>query len=162
MSAVNTKTCRRRLVAYTSLDELAKDLEKIETSHKAGTLKKLGNHEPGPVCQHLALAMKGSFDGFPAIAPLWLRMIGKVFKKRILSRPFEPGFKLSASAEKMAWNDGTTFDDGIGGLRAQIVRAKAPGAAPSGAHPFFGPLTPPEWQVYYLRHAELHLSFLQP
>jgi hypothetical protein len=91
-----------------------------------------------------------------------LGMLGKLLKRRILSRPFEPGFNLNAEAQKVAWNEAATFDDGVGILRSQIVRAGAAGAAPSAPHPFFGPLTPAQWHVYYLRHAELHLSFLQP
>jgi hypothetical protein len=162
MAPINTKTARRRLVSFSSLDDMERDLDKIEASHKAGTLKRLGNHEPGPVCQHLALAMERSFDGFPIRVNALLGLLGKVLKRRVLSRPFEPGFRLNASAEKVAWDDAIGFEDGLGNLRAQIARARAPGAAPSAAHPFLGPLTPAEWRVYYLRHAELHLRFLQP
>lgn len=161
-TSVNTKACRRRLVAFASLDDIAADLDQIETSHRAGSLKRLGNHEPGPICQHLAMAMQRSFDGFPIRVNPLLRVLGRALKKRELSRPFQPGFRLNAKAESFAWDVATTFEIGITNLRAQIVRAKAPGAAPNGAHPFFGPMSPAEWQIYYLRHAELHLSFLQP
>jgi hypothetical protein len=162
MTTVNTKTCRRRLVSYASLDDVGRDLDRIEAAHRAGTLKRLGNHEAGPVCQHLAMAMQRSFDGFPIRANPLLRMLGRAMKKRELARQFRPGFKLGAAAEQFAWSDATTFDEGMGNLRTQLARARAAGAAPAGAHPFFGPMTPAEWQVYYLRHAELHLSFLQP
>ncbi len=162
MGTVNTKACRRRLASYATLDDISRDLDKIEAAHKAGTLKKLGNHEAGPICHHLGLAMQRSFDGFPIRVNALLGMLGKLLKKRELSKPFQPGFRLSAKAETVAWSDATTAEDGFRLLREQIARAKAPGASPNGAHPFFGPMTPAEWQVYYLRHAELHLSFLQP
>ena len=162
MGTVNTKTCRRRLVAYSSLDDIAKDLDKIEAAHRAGTLKKLGNHEVGPICHHLGQAMQRSFDGFPIRVNALLGLLGKALKKKVLSKPFQPGFRLNAKAESVAWNDAIPFAEGVALLRAQIARAGAPGAAPGGAHPFFGPMSPAEWQTYYLRHAELHLSFVQP
>jgi hypothetical protein len=159
---VDTKSARRRLVSYASLRALSDDLGLIEASHRAGTLTRLGNHDPGPIFEHLASAMTRSFDGFGVTAPLWLRWIGPLVKKSTLAKPFKPGFNLRPDIEKFAWDDTVSFDDGLKRLREQIARAQVPGAAPNSAHPFFGVLTPQEWQVYYLRHAELHMSFLKP
>jgi hypothetical protein len=106
--------------------------------------------------------MRCSFDGFPALAPSWLRWLGPLLKNRILSHPFEPGLKLRSDAESVAWHDAIAYDDGLAQLRAQIVRCRQPGAQPAAVHPFFGPLSPAQWATYYLRHAELHMSFLQP
>jgi len=159
---VDTKQARRRLVAYTSLQDLWKDLDLLEQSHRAGTLRRLGNHDAGPNFAHLALAMKCSHDGFASLAPAWLRLVGRISKKGTLSKPFRPGFNLRKQDESKAWDDSVSFDEGIRLLREQVARAMKPGASPSAAHPFFGPMTPAEWQVYYLRHAELHMSFLKP
>jgi hypothetical protein len=161
-SRVNTKTARRRLVAYASLADFSTDLDKLEAAHRAGTLRVLGNHAPGPNFAHLAASMQRSFDGFPVTIPRWLRLLGRLMKNRILSRPFQPGFNLSKAAESSAWNDRVSFDEGLAALRAQIARAAKPDARPSAPHPFFGPMTTPQWQTYHLRHAELHMSFLQP
>ncbi len=158
---VSTKAARRRLVAYSSLADLWQDLDKIEKAHKAGTLRRMGNHEAGPNFAHLAMGMKGSFEGYPTRAPWMLRVVGGVMKKRILSKPFEPGFNLSKDAESKAWDDSVSFEGGLAMLREQVTRAGKAGAAPGMPHPFFGAMTAAEWQVYYLRHAELHLSFLQ-
>ncbi|MBY0311937.1 MAG: DUF1569 domain-containing protein [Phycisphaerales bacterium] len=158
---INTRTCRRRLVSYKSLADISRDLDVLEAAHARGTLKPLGNHPPGAVLAHLAYAMRCSFDGFTARAPAWLRWLGPMFKKRILSKPFEPGFKVKKEIESTIWDNAVSFEDGLMQLRAQIARASAPGSRPTAPHPFFGMLTAEEWQVYYLRHAELHLSFLQ-
>ena len=158
---VNTKAARRRLVAYSSLSELWEDLNKIERSHRGGTLRKLGNHGGGANFAHIAMVMKGSFDGFAVRPALLLRILGRMMKKRLLSRPFQPGFNLSKNAESAAWDDSVTFDAGLAMLREQVTRVGKVGAVPGVAHPFFGNMTVKEWQVYYLRHAELHLSFLQ-
>ncbi len=159
---INTKTARRRLVSYASLADLSKDLDKIESAERAGTLRHLGNHAPGSIFFHLSLPMKGSFDGIPQRAPFVARCIGRLLKKRILAHPFKPGLKLKKPLDNTLWNETISFDEGLGLLRAQIRRAAAAGAAPNASHPFFGAMSTADWQVYYLRHAELHLSFLQP
>lgn len=159
---INTKTVRRRLVAFSSLGDVTKDLDRLEAAHRAGTLKKLGNHEPGAIFLHLADAMRCSFDGFPARSPLAMRLLCRLIKRRVLSQPFKPGLKLGAKTDQRVWNDSTSFDDGLAALRTQIARASSPGDTPSQPHPFFEFMTREEWNTYYLRHAELHLSFLQP
>jgi hypothetical protein len=161
MPNINTKTARRRLVALTCLADLTADLNKIEAAHRAGTLKHLGNHPPGSIFFHLSAPMKGSFEGIPHIPPWWLGVLGRLLKKRILSQPFRPGFALKKHVDDAVWNDKISFDEGLALLREQVRRASAPTAAPNRAHPFFSEMTPTDWQTYYLRHAELHLSFLQ-
>ena len=149
------------MVALSSLADLGKDLDRLETAHRAATLRTLGNHPPGAIFLHLADAMRYSFDGFPSRAPVLLGVLGRLVKRRVLSQPFQPGFKLGAKTESNVWQDATTFEDGLAALRAQITRASAPTAAPRQPHPFFGPMTSADWHTYYLRHAELHLSFLE-
>lgn len=153
-------TVRHHPVRLPTLEALARDLDALEEAHARGTLRRLGNHEAGPIFDHLALAMARSFDGFPVVAAWWLRLLGPWIKRRVLSRPFRPGFKLSAPIERMVWRDSVSFDDGIRSLREQVARAREPGAAPAQAHPIFGRMSPAEWNTYHLRHAELHLNFL--
>lgn len=162
---VNTKLARRRLVSYASLSDFAKDLDKVEAAHRAGTVRQLGNRGAGPIFGHLAVSMRGSVEGMDALksaAPLWLRLVGPLAKKRVLSGPLRPGVNLSAAAEAALWDDSLTFEAGLQDLRAQIERISTPGNEPRAAHPIFGKLTVAEWGTFHLRHAELHMSFLQP
>ncbi len=158
---VNTRRCRRRLVSYATFEDLRRELDAIEAAHAKGALVALGNHTPGAILAHVALGMRSSFEGFPTRAPLWIRVLGPLVKHRVLSRPFVPGFKLSRNVDAKVWDSSVTFEDGMMQLRKQLERVSAPGARPTAPHPFFGPLTPDEWRAYQLRHAELHLSFLQ-
>ena len=164
-TTVNTKMARRRLVAYVSLADFMKDLEKVEAAHRAGTLKQLGNRGAGPIFGHLAVSIRGSIDGMDGLkgaAPLWLRVIGPYVKTRVLARPLQPGLRLNAIAESALWDDTLAFEAGLRELRAQIARASAPGTQPGAMHPIFGKMSGREWGVFHLRHAELHMSFLQP
>lgn len=158
---VDVRSVRRRMVAFSAQADVARDLDALEAAHGSGRLERLGNHEAGPIFDHLAMAMERSVDGFPIRAALFLRLIGPLVKKSVLSKPFQPGIRLRESDEKFAWNDAVTFEHGIASLRAQIQRAARPEVKANAAHPFFGKMTPEEWRVYHLRHGELHLSFLR-
>lgn len=162
--SVNPRTARRRMLALASLADLNAELDRLEAAHRAGKLRRTGNHEPGAIFAHLAMATKASFDGFPTQAGLPLRILGRLLKRRLLARPFKPGLKLSSKNEALAWDTSVTFDDGLARLRAEMTRltaAQSAGPKPQMPHPFFGDMSPDDWFVYHLRHAELHLSFLQ-
>lgn len=162
---VNTKMARRRLVSYSSLADLVRDLDSVENAYRGGTLRQLGNRAAGPIFGHLAVSMRGSIEGMDALkgaAPLWLRLVGPLAKKRVLSGPLRPGVNLSTAAEAALWDDALSFEAGLGDLRAQIDRISKPGNEPRAAHPIFGKLTVAEWGTFHLRHSELHMSFLQP
>ncbi len=161
---VDTKQARRRMVSYASLADFSKDLDKVELAHRAGTLRKLGNREAGPIFGHLAVSMRGSFAGMPELkgaVPLWLRLLGPLVKKRALSGPLRPGVRMSGGAERALWDDGLTVETGLAGLRAEVARLSRADARPGAAHPIFGKLSAGEWKTFHLRHAELHMSFLQ-
>lgn len=162
---IDTKSARRRLVAFASYGDLARDLDRLEAGQRAGTVRKLGNREPGPIFGHLATSIDGSFDGMPELknaAPLVLRIVGPLVKRRVLAAPLRPGVRMSSTAENALWDDSFSFDEGARRLRAAIARLDRPNAKPGAAHPVFGRLSPQEWKTFHLRHAELHLSVLQP
>lgn len=162
---VNTKAARRRLVVYSSFSDFAKDLDKVEAAHLNGTLRPLGNRQAGPIFGHLAVSMRDSMEeneALKGVAPLWLRLVGPIAKSRVLGRPFQPGVKLPSRAEIVLWNDSLSFESGLKELRSQIERISRPGNEPRQKHPIFGALSVQEWGTFHLRHAELHMSFLQP
>lgn len=162
-SRVDTRSVRRRAVDYAGLADMKADLDRIAAAYASGTLRRLGNWDAGPVLDHLAMAVRRSIEGFPIKAPLHLRLIGPLVKKRVLSRPFEPGIKLDASAEGQAWRAGVSFEDALSDLRAQLARVDTAAGGRERMtmpHPFFGVMTHEEWGIYHLRHGALHLSFL--
>ncbi len=109
--------------------------------------------------------MRGSIEGMDELksaAPLWLRLIGPLAKKRVLGGPLRPGVNLSSAAEAALWDNGLGFEQGLSDLRSQIERIGKPGNEPKAAHPIFGRMSVQEWATFHLRHSELHMSFLQP
>jgi Protein of unknown function (DUF1569) len=156
MSVNTAKVQGRRQLKFASYDELLADVERLT----AGSVTALGNWSPGQIFRHLARAYNSSIDGFTMTFPLPLRLIAKVFRKKLLSMSMPAGFKLPASGQKALVPPATSTPEGAAELRAAVARLQhEPVRAP---HPMFGDLSREEWDRLHLTHASLHLSFLIP
>ncbi len=156
-ASINTAKVRgRRKLQFAAFDELRADLDRLSS----GPVKVLGNWSPGQIFRHLALAYNGSIDGFTMTFPLHLRLIGRVFRRKLLTMQMPAGFKLPPTGAAMLEPPSTATDEGAAQLRAAIERLQR---EPKRAkHPMFGELTRDEWDRVHLTHASLHLSFLIP
>jgi hypothetical protein len=154
---VNTaKVEGRRKVNYASLEELLADADRLTS----GPVKALGNWSPGQIFRHLAIAFNGSIDGFTMTFPWYLRLMARVFKKKLLAGPMPAGFKLPPDAAKTVVPGPTTSEEGLAELHAAVARLeREPHRAKS---PVFGNISKEEWNQIHLKHASLHMSFLVP
>jgi hypothetical protein len=151
-----TKVEGRRKLHFTSLEDIGADVEQLAR----GPVRNLGNWTSGQVLKHLALVMNYSIDGFPTRAPFYLRILGKLLKKRILTKGMTPGFQLPNKDARNLVPGATTWEEGLAAFRTALKRMqKEPKRAPHG---FFGHLTHDEYIRLHCRHSELHLSFLVP
>src|SRR5688572_9721228 len=94
--AIDTRHAARRSLAFTSIDEILKDVDRIVAAERAGSLRRTGNWTVGQVLGHLAAWINYSWDGYPPQAtPPWLiRVIARRLKNRFISRPMGAGMKL--------------------------------------------------------------------
>lgn len=151
------KVVGRRQIRYQSIDDLLADAEQLA----AGPHRTLGNWSLGMILKHLASAFNMGLDGSPTSAPRPLQMlIRAVMQKRFFEGPMKPGFKLPKKASAKYMPTATSTEEGLGLLREAIGRWKS--ASHRYPHPLLGPLTPAEWDLCELRHAELHMSFVVP
>src|SRR5580692_9822147 len=96
--AIDTgKVKDRRKVAYTSLQDVLADAERLSQ----GPTKTLGNWSPGQIFAHMAQAMNDSIDGSHVKVSWFIRLIVGLMRKKMLGGPMPPGFKLPADAEKV-------------------------------------------------------------
>jgi len=156
---VNTKAvANRRKVRLVSLDDIVADVESL--AHSDVTY--LGNWNLGQICAHLAETMNCSIDGFPVLSPWPIRLLlGTFLKKRLLTKGLPAGFQLPQTAAKqLVKDDSTSTADGLAALKAAVERQKQ--ETPTALNPGFGKMTPEDWYQLHLRHAELHLGFVQP
>ncbi len=147
----------RRKLRFDSLDDLLADAESLAASPSTRTL---GNWRLGQLLAHLSIAINGSIDGIAFKAPWPVRLIGPLFKNRVLTRGTSPGFKLPVKAESALFPAAETTSEALGDLRKAVGRLRTEKA--TAVHPVLGRLTHEEWIQLHLRHAEMHLSFAVP
>ena len=151
------KVKERRQLRFESLDDILAEVERLA---KCKDVRAIGNWSSGQVLQHLAMTMNNSIDGFPRFVPLPVRWMLRLFmKRRFLTQPMPPGFRLPAKAGNMLPLP-TTWETALVNFRRAMQRVKA--EMRRAPHPAFGPMTVDEWEQIHCRHSELHLGFLLP
>ena len=148
-----TGRCRRH---FESIDEIlaeARSLAGVPT-------RQLGNWSLGQICHHLGVGMRESTSAdrlFPV--PLWLKLLGPLLRPRVLKRGLPRGFQLPPEGAKLI-PPPVSDDDGLATLEAGIAALRA--TTNRVAHPVFGKMNVEQWNLFHLRHAEMHLSFIVP
>jgi hypothetical protein len=156
MSVNTCKVSGRRQVRYQSLDELLADAERMATQpHRT-----LGNWSYGQILGHLAETCHMSIDGNRMKVPWPLRLIGRLLRNRVLTKPMSAGFKLPRRMAAALVPGDMPTADGLAALRRGIERLRT--ETRRAPHLVFGPYTAAEWDQLHLRHAELHMSFVVP
>ncbi len=151
----STQVTGRRKLHFDSYDELLADVHQLNGQ----PTRYLGNWSLGQVCEHLAKAIEYAVDGAPFKVSWFFRTVGPILKKRIISRPMKPGFRLPKSAaEYLPRNSDAAA--GIARLEQAIERYRK--AAAVKPHVIFGNMTREEYDQLNFRHAEMHLSFIVP
>lgn len=161
---VDTKTARRRPLAFANFDEVSQDLDRLEAAMDAGTLTNTGNWTAGQVFDHTGKFLQFAYDGFPSKAPPPVRWIARMMLKKRATETEEPlpsGFKLPKQASALLPRDGVTDAEGLAFLRQQVARVHA-GEKFTRPSPLLGSLTHDEWLTLQRKHLALHLSFLDP
>ncbi|MGD9645012.1 MAG: DUF1569 domain-containing protein [Pirellulales bacterium] len=156
---VDTKHVRdRRNVHYRTMQDVLDDVERLA----AGPYRTVGNWSLAQICAHLAKGLNLALDGGTIPTPWPIRVAARLFfKRRLIEGPMPAGFKLKGSAvRQLVPGEDTELDAALQALRESIARWQK--GAPSHPHFILGPMTPAQWDSLQLRHAELHLSFVQP
>ena len=153
MSAAGALT--RRELHYASVDEFQADVERMAK----GKFRTVGKWSYPQILDHLARSMTSSLDGFGFKAPWWARVfIAPLVKNSFLTKPMRAGFKLPERARSLIPAADLTLPSAMENLRKAIARCAR--ESPQADHPFLGKLASQEWNALYLRHAELHMSFV--
>ncbi|QEG33387.1 hypothetical protein Pr1d_06480 [Bythopirellula goksoeyrii] len=152
---VNTKTCLRRKIEYTSLDELVADAERLVAADAPTT----GNWSKGQILDHVASVMEMTIDGFPMNVNWFVRFISRnVMFERFLKNGMPSGFKPSKSVAQKIMPKETDVLPALAHLRTAVERLKQ--LDHHVDHAFFGDLTADQARAINRRHAELHMSFI--
>jgi hypothetical protein len=160
---VDPKTCEFRAVRLASPRDLHAELDRVVAADRAGTLRQCGNWTAGTTFGHLATFIEYAYDGYPpdlASPPWFIRAILKLSKGRFMRGPLPRGVRIPKIEGGTKGTEPMTTEAGLARLKAAWARLEA--SPPPRPNPIFGPLTHQEWITMHLRHAELHLGYLQP
>jgi hypothetical protein len=141
---------------FDRIEDILAEVERLNQ----GKVQALGNWSCGQVLKHLAAVMNGSIDGGLGRFPWHFRMMGRLFKKRLLRMQMPPGFQLKGQAAAALVPPATTWEEGLHVFREAVRRQQT--EPNRGPNPFLGSMTREQWEQLHCRHAELHLSFLVP
>ena len=150
----------RRTLHFTTIPQAIAEADRLAAADRAGKLTQLGNWTFGQNLGHLASWGDYSFDGPPMKIPAILRMFIRPFRRRFLYKPMSPGSRLPKVQAGTYGTELLSTDEGLSRFRTNFNRIAA--ECPTKPNILLGPLTHDEWINLHLRHAELHLSFLQP
>jgi hypothetical protein len=155
---VDTRRVRpRRQVRFQSFDEFLADAERLAER----PVRELGNWTLAQIFDHLARSMNVSVDGTPERFPWAQRIALRLVRKRIIAHPMMPGYNVPENVAALLRPETTAgLRESLWKLRSAAIRFQATSNFPP--HPAFGMLTRDEYHSLALRHAELHLSFIEP
>lgn len=159
-TTINTKSVHRRPLRFNAISDLQADLAALEAAHRAGTLKTRGNWAPGQIIGHLATWAEFTYNGNPLKPPWIVRFIVKRRKNKYLTQGLPAGVRIPRVKGGTLGTENQPFDHALARYRRILERLDR--EVPTLPNVIFGPLTHDEWKALQLRHAELHLGFLDP
>lgn len=158
---IDTAKVRLRTLHFQTPDQALAEAERIVHSSRAGKLQTLGNWTPGQTLSHLAWWIE-AIDQPDKVPPLpwYVKLLGPVIKNKLITSTPKPGAKLPGAPTGTHGDAPATLDEGLTRFRAAVQRLNQGNFPPR--HPVFGKMSQQDWLNLHLRHAELHLGFLQP
>jgi hypothetical protein len=155
---VDVKKAKRRELRFSCENCIIGDVDELVQ----GPIETTGNWTAGMIVEHVAQLIEFSLDGFPEHykAPLLLRLMAKVMRQRILSKPWRPGYTLPKSFAELVPSDSMSIEEAHDKLRRAIERIK--NEEMKADSPVLGKMEHADWLKLHCRHAELHFSFMQP
>jgi hypothetical protein len=155
-----SKVTQRRKLHFETIDDCLVELGKIEAAEREGKLKTLGNWTAGQNLSHLAAWIEYGWDGYPmSKPPLPVRLVMKFMLGRILKNGMDAGVKIPGIEGGTLGADEMETLAAVDRFRAALNRLKS-GEVAKHDSPAFGKMSHEKRVKLNLRHAELHLGFL--
>ncbi len=161
MSKAIQKPTKRRELRFESIADVLRDLDAILEADRRGSLVALGTWTPGQIMTHLASWIEYGYDGYPMSKPMFLiRWILRLKLRSMLHKRMPAGVRIPGIPNGTLGADPLPIEAGADRLRSALKRLES-GEPCSFDSPAFGAMSHADRILLNLRHAELHLSFLQ-
>lgn len=160
MAVNTTKIARRRNLKLASVEEVLAEIDRLEAACRSGNLRQLRNWSASQNLTHLAAWINYAYDGFPIKPPpFFIRWFLRWQLAGILKRGMSPGVFIPGVPGGTTGAEEIPLADAAERLRQALRRLISDEPAPHES-PAFGALSYSDRILLNLRHAELHLSFL--
>ena len=155
-----SKVKKRRELRIETIDACLAELERIADGDRQGQLKTLGNWTAGQNLSHLAAWIEYGWDGYPMNKPpLPIRLVMRFMLGRILKKGMAAGVKIPGIEGGTLGAEEMETQVAMERYRAALDRLKS-GEPANHDSPAFGKMDHAKRVKLNLRHAELHLGFL--
>ena len=155
MNATNYRTLR-----FESIEDCIAEILRIVEAEQENRLNATGNWTPGQILGHIAAWIEYGYEGYPIQAPPWIiRWILRMSLRRILTKGMSKGVRIPGI------EGGTTGiqDMPVGEAASRLLNALDRlnrNELAQHESPAFGSMSHEDRVRLNLRHAELHLGFL--
>ena len=152
---------QRRNLNFDSINDVIDDVNRIAAADAGGDISVTGSWSVGEILTHLSAWIEYAYDGYPIDAPPWIiKQVLKFHLRSILKHGMKPGIDIPGVEGGTVGQEKVDCDVACRRYLVALNRlASSEGAKyPS---PAFGRLDKNKLVKLNLRHAELHLSFIQ-
>lgn len=157
----SAKLTKRRKLHFDSIGQCIEEIDRLVAADARGSLHSVGTWTPGQVLSHLAAWIEYGYDGYPIkVPPFPIRWMLRLLLPRILKSGMATGVRIPGTKEGTVGHDPLPTQAGAERLRKALTRLSDNEQALYDS-PGFGPMSHADRIRLNLRHAELHLSFLQ-
>lgn len=159
-SAIDTKrVVGRRKLRFATIDDALAESECLAAADRAGKARCLGNWTLGQIFGHLAVWIEFAYRDIPLQIPFWIRLMMRPLKRWVVKGKMPAGSRIPNVPGGTLGTKQFSTDDGLKRYREALARLQK--ETPTKPHPLFGRMTHQQWIGLHLRHAELHLSFVE-
>lgn len=149
-----------RRLRFETLDQMLDEVRRIAQADAGGCLQRAGNWSPGQTFGHLAAWINYAYDGYPFAAPWYMRLLGRLIKRRMIHSPMPRGVRIPGTDGGTYAIDDLPLEIGLDRLSRAVERLRT--TPPTADNPLLGPLTHEQRIALHLRHAENHLGYFIP
>ncbi len=156
----STKYVPHRKLRFNSIADINSELDKIAELDKSSQLRTSGNWTAGQIMAHLAAWIEYGYDGYPIKSPPWfVRWFLRTRLPKMLESGMPRGVKIPGIPGGTIGADDIPTDQGIARLKKAFKRLEV-GEEAAFDSPAFGKMSHEDRIRLNLRHAELHLGYL--
>jgi hypothetical protein len=154
------KATNCRTLRFDSLDDCIEEVERIVSADERAALVAAGNWTPGQIMAHIAAWIEYGYEGFPiGPPPFFVRWFLRLRLRKMLRDGMPRGVRIPGVPQgTVGIDEMATRDAGTRLIRA--LRRLQDGEEAKYDSPAFGAMSHEDRIALNLRHAELHLGFL--